>query len=362
MQKVVEDLNPDIKVRFFCSATLEMVTSLHVISDSTHHANCMDWYELVSKTMSDDLRKRIENFGNKYANWLSAMDIIDYLIENEADASMYDDFELIMSKLEEMNDELFVYIFLGTTLLGNQKIAREFLANPNQVEPDDFVHVQSFISSENIISLLSNHKDVKAEMMSILKIYHTEIFESHWRTTKKQYWGIIYREKKTFEATSLLDYILSLHKDLVCEKGVIIMKNYESLSLEVAAIGEVRLFFSMFAYPHLMSTVFEDAISIYENIIPTQISDKYEHLANSMKGLSDVNRLAILRHISRAAVTNKELAFLLHITPASVSQHLKILKELDYITAIRRKNNIYYYINKDAVSRGIAGVAEFLNL
>jgi DNA-binding transcriptional ArsR family regulator len=362
MPKVMSDIQLNVKVRFFCSATLELITSMHVLSDPEHHSSCPDWYEDVSGSISGKLLERIENFGEKYVNWSFAMDIIDYLIEDEADALMEDDFEIIMRRFENMEDELFVYIFLGETLLGTVEAARGLLRNPDKLDSFDLSQIYPFIRPENIRDFLAGHKAVKEEMTSIMRDYHEEIFSAHWNATKNRYWGNVCNEKRRIESAPSMMYVLSLHKDLAYENNILKMRTYDRLYMNVDAIREIRLFFTMFAYPHLMTTVFGNTISIYINLIFPQLSEKHEILADSIKALGDVNRLAILRRLSRHGSTNKELSELMLITPASVSQHLKILKDLNLVTSTREKNNIFYYINKDAVSRVFTEMSAFLYL
>jgi DNA-binding transcriptional ArsR family regulator len=358
----VEKLN--LLVRFFCSATLELVSSLHVITDPVHHVSCLGWYESVIKTIDPKLHERILTFGKKYASWAFTMDIVDIMVEEDVNGtSIDDDFDEICSKIEQMDDMLFIYIFLGETLISQERDISRVTITQENIDQIDLNNVYPFIKKEDVHYFLGHLQEVKTEFLSILRIYHDSVFCTHWETFHHLYAVTVNRERKSFSTKLPLEYILSLHKGLVLENEAIHMKKEVELSLETEYIREVRLFFSMFTFPHLMCTVIGDTISIYENMIfPMMLTDQYDVLADSVKALSEVNRLAILRLISHNPTTNKELAQLLDITPASISQHLKILKDTNMITATRNKNNIDYSINAKTIADLFAKMNEFLDL
>lgn len=74
------------------------------------------------------------------------------------------------------------------------------------------------------------------------------------------------------------------------------------------------------------------------------------------KALSDETRLKILIIISRKRICAKGIAKHLGISEASVSQHLKILKEAGIIVGIKMGYYVHYSLQESALS----GVSEFL--
>lgn len=65
----------------------------------------------------------------------------------------------------------------------------------------------------------------------------------------------------------------------------------------------------------------------------------------SMKALSDPVRRQILENLKSGAKTAGEIADEFDLTRATVSYHLKILKNADFITETKFKNYIYYDLN-----------------
>ncbi len=77
-------------------------------------------------------------------------------------------------------------------------------------------------------------------------------------------------------------------------------------------------------------------------------SDK---IARIFKVLSVENRVRILHLLKGKALCVNTLAKLLDITPAAVSQHLRILRDSDIVTAEKRGYFVHYRLNKKTVKQ-----------
>lgn len=77
-------------------------------------------------------------------------------------------------------------------------------------------------------------------------------------------------------------------------------------------------------------------------------SDK---IARIFKVLSVENRVRIIQLLKGKALCVNALAKLLDITPAAVSQHLRILRDSDIVTAEKRGYFVHYRLNKKTVKQ-----------
>jgi len=77
-------------------------------------------------------------------------------------------------------------------------------------------------------------------------------------------------------------------------------------------------------------------------------SDK---MARIFKVLSVENRVRILQLLKGKALCVNALAKLLGITPAAVSQHLRILRDSDIVTAEKRGYFVHYRLNKKTMKQ-----------
>lgn len=75
------------------------------------------------------------------------------------------------------------------------------------------------------------------------------------------------------------------------------------------------------------------------------------------KALSDETRLKILVIISRKKICAKGIARHLDISEASVSQHLKVLKDAGIIVGIKMGYYVHYSLQEPA----LAGISEFID-
>lgn len=199
-------------------------------------------------------------------------------------------------------------------------------------------------------------------MIGLLKDYYKAFFQSHWETTHTFYKSAFINEKKNLEMTLPLNFILSLHKDLSFENDTLVMHKETQFTVKAEEIKEIRILFSMYTFPHLMINIYEDTISIYENLLVPNMSTVFDDVAVAVKALGDSTRLAIIKVLLKNDLTNKSLARLVNITPASVSQHLKVLKDSELLISNRQKNYIFYGINRDKLAELMAKLSRFLEI
>ena len=79
--------------------------------------------------------------------------------------------------------------------------------------------------------------------------------------------------------------------------------------------------------------------------------DDSDKMARIFKVLSVDNRVRILQLLKDKSLCVNTLAKLLNITPAAVSQHLRILRDSDIVTAEKRGYFVHYCLNKKTVKQ-----------
>lgn len=79
-----------------------------------------------------------------------------------------------------------------------------------------------------------------------------------------------------------------------------------------------------------------------------------KEMVNLFKALGDQTRMRLLRAIASGMADNinvNDLAKLLKVSQPTVSQHLRILRNIDLIEPERDGYHIYYRINKEVMER-----------
>lgn len=84
-----------------------------------------------------------------------------------------------------------------------------------------------------------------------------------------------------------------------------------------------------------------------------------EKLARIFKVLSVETRVRIIDLLKRRSLCVNALARALEITPAAVSQHLRILRNADIVTAEKRGYFVHYKVNEATLAKW-KGAAEVL--
>lgn len=365
------ELPKNINIEFKYSCAMELVCSLHVISDPSHHTNCANWYDNMLANINKKLLKKIIDFGDRYVDWSFVMDLVDVYSRPPANpTSFFDDFNTVMDCINDLPKEEFAYIFLGETLLGDRDNIYYFTVNPNIIDDYDLNELYQYISKETVSAFLNDIDSVKSDMIAIMNDYYQDFFKENWKQTWEFYRGAYLKEKKNFSISVPVNFIMSLHDGLSMDKDNIIINKQTHFVVKTSEIKIMTIVLSAYTYPHLMINIYGDdlkdnktnRISIYRNMLIPNMTSPFEQMAQSVKVLSDPTRIAIVKMLIDGGLTNKSISSLLSISPASVSQHLKILKDADLLSAVREKNNILYSIDKDKLSSDLKAISDFLSI
>lgn len=82
-------------------------------------------------------------------------------------------------------------------------------------------------------------------------------------------------------------------------------------------------------------------------------------IGDTLKILSDPVRREILLLLRTERKTAGQIAETVHMTPAAVSYHLKLLREADFVLEYREKNFIWYELNTSVFDEIILWLQQF---
>ena len=88
--------------------------------------------------------------------------------------------------------------------------------------------------------------------------------------------------------------------------------------------------------------------------------DLYEIHADICKTLGNAKRIRILDALQNGELIVNELADIVDISPANISQHLGIMKQKGILTSRREGVNIFYKISNPKVSKACTLMREVL--
>ena len=79
--------------------------------------------------------------------------------------------------------------------------------------------------------------------------------------------------------------------------------------------------------------------------------DQAQHIARICKVLSVETRVRMIELLKEHSLCVNALAEMLAITPAAVSQHLRILRDAEIVTAEKRGYYVHYRINEETLAK-----------
>lgn len=344
----IDDKKYHIKCKFIHSATLEMVKSIHVIADPSHHVYCRDWAKTVEHRLSDRLREEIYFFAEQYGQWNFVMDLVAEVAYHRSDPN---DLSAVLERIQKMNRLTFAVFFLGSSpnKADVEKI-RKLVANPELAESSKDIPMDRKISREASVYFFQHLDDIRERLCNAMWRYWKEVFEYEWEAIDRYLMTVIKRGRALIERYGPINYICSLHDDMVVEDGVLRFNKEIALSIPLKDVREVVITPSVFAYPHLYGNVFQGKVYIALNMNYNGVKINESVPVDTLellRILSDETRFRIIKALWTADATTSELAELLTISKTTVSLHLKQMKDAGLLEMKKTNQYAYYRLVKE---------------
>lgn len=90
--------------------------------------------------------------------------------------------------------------------------------------------------------------------------------------------------------------------------------------------------------------------------------DKLEEKTKIFKVLSDTNRLRIIQLLKKQNYCVNAIAHFLNITPAAVSQHLRILRSAGIVKADKQGYYVHYQLDREKLAEWKEQIQNLLEL
>jgi DNA-binding transcriptional ArsR family regulator len=345
------------KIKFICNPAVEMIACFHAITDPYHHDNYMRWMKELEDDIETGLIEEIREFGNRYNQWLFVLDIFEVLCKSSD--KLFDDAEIIIERFENLDKHEFVYMFLGAKLLYKDEYVYQWLEDPDSIQESKTIILSQYISDEDIKYFVTNVDEIKNKILSMLRRFWDSIYSNEWKGTKPLYSTRIKEEEESLLFKDPIDYLTSIHEDLDYDRGDLIMKKKTLYIANVNDLSEICVFPSLFSSPHLMMNISGERITIYLNMNLPIKEEVSRELVSAIRALSDETRLKILKSLMKEVKTTKKLSEGFNLAPSTVSQHLKILKEVNLVETIKVKKFVYYSVVQQTIDDVLYEVNSF---
>ncbi len=357
-----QGFEPKNQFYFHKNPLVEMVASLHVLSDPAHHCHCEKWVHLVNAKIGKKLRSEIGYFATNYFQWMFIMDIVTGIACDYEDTDGDDVYKYIR-RINDLDDLEFSYLFLDMGALRVPKqVFEKWIKKPETIDDEIIKPVLPFISKNSILLFLQNITTYKNRIVDTLTKYWETIFSSYWKQIEPYISKIIVEHSTLATMKKLDEYLLSFHNSIHIKDNKLILLKEIKYEMDLDSISVIHVFPSVFTAPHLMMDIRNEDLILYCNLSYYSVimtNSAPEDLVERIKALSDESRLKILKILWTTSATTQELSNILNLVQSTISVHLKVLKNAGLVTSRQQKKYVYYSAVQETVESVLPGIVEY---
>lgn len=321
----------------------EMIISLHVIQNPSHHPYRKAWAERAVNKLPQDLALLIKEWGPHFYDWMYFINIRNEFQFNEETV------EEGIEKLARVPDLTFAYLLLGERY-GTDSLLK-WKNNPataplHSIEKDILLRTASW----------------KSRFCDFFYDYNRHLFaEELFRITP---W--IARASDNFKKelmSSKIETLNSIHPDVTVTSENIKIKKNDVYTFSFEEFPRLVIQPSTYATPHVMLCCNEDRVAIALHVaVPDSEKDQEppEDLISLLKALSEPTRLKILQDLLHHPYSTKQLAHKFGLTEATVSSHLKLLLSCGLVETQRKGYYVFYTGKRDRLESLRTEVTQFM--
>ena len=321
------------RVNFIYSIYHEMICSVHVLANDSHHKAREKWSKHMKTLMkNEELDFLISN--NEITNhWLNMLDFIK-------DESSWDKGVLeFLDEIEKMSIIKFCSI-LFTEIYKKATIERAILnlsLAPEVKNTDEFFFL--------------NPEKHRLDIVNFLRNYYIKYFEKEIKEVESIYCRKLEHQYKITKEQSIYDYLNSLHPRIEINENKINLHKYKLFEIYKKDLDNILIFETSFIMPHLLCGVYEKELSLTFPLYLTNYDENFvpKDTLSIFKAIGDSTRLQIIKLLYEGPKSTQTLAEKLEISEAAVSKSLKLLFEAKLVSKERDGNYINYHLNMNMV-------------
>lgn len=306
-------------VRFIYSPFRELVTSLHVLNNPSHHLTRLDWAVQTKGNMSSSLWDVACYFGELSNEWLNFLDLVDVLQYEEKHV------EEAIERINLLKDKEFLSLLLG-------------------IRTD--IPLEESTSAE--VEVRSNPSYYREKLCDFLYSYHQKHFARELFRVEPWLIKAVHEIKNHFEQDPF-GTMNSIHPRFKVDTRMLKFFKADTWVFRYEEINTLTIYPSSFIAPHLLVGMEVPEIIVYLQVpLPDEfVEDAVPYdLLCILSALSDKSRLQILKLLYHHSYCTQQLTDLTSLARATISKHLKILEKANLIKGERHGYFVFYKANE----------------
>ncbi|KAA0549543.1 winged helix-turn-helix transcriptional regulator [Bacillus sp. BGMRC 2118] len=301
-------------VRFIYSPFRELITSLHVLNNPSHHLTRLNWAKKTKSNMSSSLWDDASFFGELSNGWLNFLDLVDVLQYEEKHV------EEAIERIKLLEETEFLTLLLGT---------------------------------RDNIEVCSNTSLYREKLCDFLYSYHQEHFARELFRVEPWLVKAVHEIKSKFSQDPF-SAMNGVHPRFKLDNRTLKFFKADTWVFQYEEIDSLTVYPSSFIAPHLLVGMEVPEIIVY---LQVPLPDEYiesavpEDLLSILSALSDKSRMQILKLLYHHSFCTQQLTESTGLAKATISKHLKILEKADLIKGERHGYFVFYKANEKTLDQ-----------
>lgn len=305
-------------VRFIYSPFREMMTSLHVLTNPSHHLTRLEWAKKTKSNMLSSIWNDVVLFGEVTNEWLNFLDLEDLLQYEEKHV------EEAIEQIKLLPEKTFLILLLGQ----RATLTYEEL-------------------SMNERKIHSKPKQYRDKLCDFLYTYHQEYFARELFRVEPWLVKAVHEIKKQFKEDPL-QTMNSIHPRFKLDRRTIKFFKADTWTFHFGELSKLTIYPSSFIAPHLLVGMEVPEIMVYLHVpfpVETVENAVPEDLLHTLTALGDKSRLQLLKLLYFHSYSTQQLTLLTDLAKSTISKHLKILEKANLIKGERHGHFVFYQVN-----------------
>ncbi|MDF2910920.1 MAG: ArsR family transcriptional regulator [Sporolactobacillus laevolacticus] len=311
-------------VRFIYSPFRELVTSLHVLHQPSHHLTRLEWAEKMKRNLSPSIWEDACFFGGVSNEWLNFLDLVDLIRYEEKHV------EEAIERIKLLSESEFLTLLLGTRanlpLEERTGDERDVLRKPGYY---------------------------RERLCDFFYRYHQEHFARELFRVEPWLIKRVHEMKNLFEQNPL-DAMNAIHPRFKLDERTLKFFKADTWVFRYQEITSVTIYPSSFIAPHLLVGLEVPELIVYLHVpLPDEKEAEVvpEDLLTILSALGDRSRLQLLKLLYHHPYCTQQLAESTGLAKATISKHLKILEKANLIEGERHGYFVFYRTNEKVLAQ-----------
>lgn len=351
------------RLAFAYSPLVECVMSLHVLAQPKHHPLQHMWVRKM-RGLPPRLKRRLATFSFLFDAYIAVP-------LSTPPTGGYPSFEEELEVLRAYDDEL--------------ELASEFTApfaqeiiprRPNwreEADVRDFVFAEAARRGKDVLALAKlateSPREVLLRVCELLQDYWREAFHDEWERIEPLLAQSVQVAGETIATSGIYAFLASLRAEIRVDprKGEFWLERRHQHELEIGPDDTLVMTPSVYIWPHVRVNCDGPGplgIAYPAPFVAQEAGPRIppEDLVQVLKAFAHDTRLRALQRIAEQPRSTQELAPLVGVSEAALSEHLRALAAAGILTSRREGYYVLYSLVHDQVHALSESLAEFLRL